>query len=115
MPESRLDRQQILEMMNGFRAACAMGAAAELNVWTALGQQPLTAEQLAEKLGCDGRATAMLLDAVAALRLLEKQNGRYFVPLELRDWLVEGARRAFCRCSGTRPTSCGTGRSWLRR
>ena len=91
MPEARPDRQQILEMMNGFRAACVTGAAAELNVWTALGEQSLTAEQLAEKLGCDRRAITMLLDAVVALELLDKQGGRYLVPAELRGWLVEGA------------------------
>ena len=77
MPASRPDRQQILETMNGFRPACVMGAAAELNLWTTLGQQSHTAEQLAKSLACDLRALTMLLDAVVALQLLEKQDGRY--------------------------------------
>ena len=91
MAEPRPDRQKILELINGFRPACVIGAAAELDVWTALGDQPLTARQLAEQLACDQRALTMLLDAVVALQLLEKQGERYGVPPELRNWLVEGA------------------------
>ncbi len=74
MAEPRPTRQQILDLMNGFRAACVIGAAAELDVWTVLGEQSLTAAQLAERLGCDLRAAGMLLDAVAALDLLEKRQ-----------------------------------------
>ncbi len=89
MSESRPNRQQILEMMNGFRPACVIGAAAELDLWTALGGQSLSAEQVAAKLHTDLRATTILLDAVAALGLLEKRDLRYSVPSDLRGWLVE--------------------------
>ena len=89
MSESRPDRQQILDLMNGYRAACVIGAAAELDLWTVFGGQSLTAAQLAARLGCDLRAVTMLLDAVAALELLEKQQEWYSIPPELRDWLVE--------------------------
>ena len=82
------DRQQILEMAAGFQTACVVGAAAELDAWTALADQPLEAEEAARRLGADARATAMLLDAVAALGLLDKEDGRYQVPAELRPWLV---------------------------
>jgi SAM-dependent methyltransferase len=92
MPELRPNRQQILDLINGFRPACVIGAAAELDVWTALGGRSLTAEELTGRLGTNLRATAMLLDAVAALQLLDKRDGRYSVPPELRDWLVEGGR-----------------------
>jgi hypothetical protein len=91
MPESRPDRQRILDMVNGFRPACVIGAAAEVNLWTALGDEWLAADRLAKKLNCDLRALTMLLDAVVALELLEKQDGRYHVPPELRDWLIEGS------------------------
>jgi ubiquinone/menaquinone biosynthesis C-methylase UbiE len=91
MRESRPNRQRILDMVNGFRPACVIGAAAEVNLWTALGDEWLTADQLAKKLNCDLRAITMLLDAVVALELLEKQNERYHVAAEQRDWLVEGS------------------------
>jgi SAM-dependent methyltransferase len=89
MSEQRLDRQQILERMNGYRTACVMGAAAELDLWTALGEQSLTAEQLAQRLACDLRALRILLDAGVALQLFEKRDAQYSVPPELLAWLVE--------------------------
>ena len=91
MSEPRPDRQQILDMMNGFRPACVIGAGAELDLWTVLGDGSLTAEQLADRLGCDLRALTMLLDATVALQLLEKHDSQYSVPSELRPWLVEDA------------------------
>jgi SAM-dependent methyltransferase len=89
MPESPPNRQQILELMNGFRPACIIGAAAELDLWTALGDEPRSAEQMARQLGADLRATTVLLDAVTSIGLLQKHDFRYSVPLELRPWLVE--------------------------
>jgi precorrin-6B methylase 2 len=46
-------------------------------VFSALGDQPLSAEQTAQKLGADVRGTTILLDALAALGLLDKRDGRY--------------------------------------
>lgn len=91
MSDSSPNRQQILDLMNGFRSACVIGAAAELDVWTALAEGPLSADEFAERHACDPRATAMFLDAVAAIGLLKKNEGQYAVPIELRDWLVEGS------------------------
>jgi hypothetical protein len=82
---------QILEMMGGFRAACIIGAAAELDVWGRLGDKNLSAEALAKLLDCDLRAITMLLDAVAALGLLEKNEGCYRVAGEIRSLLTDGS------------------------
>jgi SAM-dependent methyltransferase len=89
MPESFPNRGQILDLMSGFRPACVIGAAAELDLWTALGDQSRSAEQVAQQLGADLRATTVLLDAVTAIGLLEKRDLCYSVPPELRPWLVE--------------------------
>ncbi len=98
MPENRPDRQRILEMATGFQQACVLGAAAELDLFTVLGDQPTSAHEVADRMGTDRRATAMLLDAVAALQLLDKSDGdvpadeiRYSVPAELRGMLIEGS------------------------
>ncbi len=91
MKERPLDGQQILDMAAGFQQACLIGAAAELDVFTILSRQDMSAEELADRLGSDRRATAMLLDAVAALKLLDKQHDRYTVPDQLRPWLVDGS------------------------
>jgi SAM-dependent methyltransferase len=90
MKEARPDGQQILDMAAGFQAACVLGAAAELDVFTILSRQAMSAEELADLLDWDRRATAILLDAVAALDLLQKQDGRYAVADQLRPWLVDG-------------------------
>jgi SAM-dependent methyltransferase len=82
--------QQILEMMRAYQPACVIGAAAEMDVWGALEEEPLTAEETAKSLGTDIRATAMLLDAVASLGLLVKEKDRYRVPVELRPLLTHG-------------------------
>ncbi len=83
-----MDRQQILELTGGFRPACVIGAAADLDLWTNLGEQSLSAQQLADRLQCDLRGLTMLLDAVAALGLLEKHDAQYSTPGPLRPWLV---------------------------
>ena len=91
MPDrpSPLDRQAIIEIAAQFMPACILGAAAELDLFTVLGGRSCTVEEIAEDLTSDRRATGMLLDAVAALGLLEKSDGRYSVPEGLRPFLVE--------------------------
>lgn len=91
MEENRPDRQRILDMMAGFTPSCVLGAAAELDVFTRLGEETLSADELAERLKADRRATAMLLDAVVALGLLDKHDDRYTLPAELRPWLIDGS------------------------
>ncbi|NUQ62151.1 MAG: methyltransferase domain-containing protein [Pirellulales bacterium] len=68
--------------------ACVLGAAAELDVFTVLGEESLAAEEIARRLRSDLRATRMLLDAVTALELLDKRSNRYSVPPELRPLLT---------------------------
>jgi hypothetical protein len=94
MKEGPLDGQKILEMAAGFETACVLGAAAELDLFTILDRQAMSAEELADRLCSDRRATAMLLDAVAALELLDKQGDRYAVPDQLRTWLVDGSPKS---------------------
>ena len=84
-------RDQIHEMSSGFMPACVVAAAADLDVFTVLGDARMSAAELTEKLDSDLRATAMLLDAVAALGLLEKRDERYSVPAELRPLLTAGS------------------------
>ncbi len=82
--------QQILEMMGGFRPACVIGACAELDIWSRLGDKSLPAEDLARLLDCDLRALTIILDAATALGLLAKKGVNYSVPGEIRPLLAEG-------------------------
>ena len=87
------DRGQILAMASSFRPACVLGAAAELDLFTVLGQDSMSAVELATRLSTNLRATRMVLDALAALRLLRKDGDLYSVPAELRPLLTEGGQQ----------------------
>ena len=82
------DRASILDLMASFRGCFVIGAAAELDLFTPLSRQSLTAGELSRQLKTDERATTMLLDASVALGLLTKNDGRYSVPAELRPLLA---------------------------
>ena len=94
MAEKWPDGGQILEMASAMRPACVLGAAAELDLFGVLGGESLSAEAVAQRLDADLRATRMLLDALAAARLLEKRDEWYSVPAELRPLLTDGTPRS---------------------
>jgi len=68
---------QLLELSGGYWSACALHAGVKLGVFTPLSGQPLTAAELAGRIGCDSRGVAMLLNALAAMELLDKQGESY--------------------------------------
>jgi hypothetical protein len=61
-----------------FRGAKVLLSAAELDVFTVLAQGPLDLETLRERVGIDRRGARDFLDALVALRMLERhEDGRY--------------------------------------
>lgn len=91
MPSSeKLDREKLLELARGYSFLAVVGAAAELNLFTSLGEQALAAEEIAVRLGSNLRAMTALLDALTALNVLTKEGDKYSVPADVRPWLVEG-------------------------
>jgi precorrin-6B methylase 2 len=82
---------KLLEKVRGFQAACIISAAAELDLFTALGGRPATAAAVAGKIDADPRATAVLLDALVALALLTKEGDTYAVPPDVAELLTENA------------------------
>lgn len=81
---------EIDQLGRGFQATCVLMAAAELDLFGMLAGGWFTAAQAAAKLQTDLRATTILLDALAALQLLDKQGERYEVPASLANVLVAG-------------------------
>jgi predicted O-methyltransferase YrrM len=77
----------ILKMARGFWQARILMAAAELDVFSHLLNQPKTAAQLAQELSSDGRATETLLNALAALEVLTKKDGAFRVRPDLKGVL----------------------------
>jgi len=86
-PPASPDR--ILDLCRSYRAACVMAAAVDYDLFAVLAAEPMSAGGLALRLGTDRRATAILLDALAALDLLEKQGDAYRVPPAVAAALTE--------------------------
>jgi precorrin-6B methylase 2 len=80
---------EILGMARAFQPGCVITAAAELDVFTALRNGPMTAAALAAELGADPRATTILLDALTSLELLTKQDNNYRVAADAAELLSE--------------------------
>ena len=81
---------ELMELVRGFHPACVIIAAAELDVFTILRDQSMDAPSLAVRIKGDPRATATLLDALAAMGLLWKRDGAFEVPADVAAALAEG-------------------------
>ena len=79
----------VLAISSGFQRSCVLIAAADHDVFGLLGNDRLTADEVATRLGADPRAVAAMLDALAAMKLLTKQDDRYSVPPDVVDLLTE--------------------------
>ncbi len=69
--------QELMGQLRCFQPACVLAAAAELDVFSVLAPQGMTITEFCEACGTDTRATRILLDALAALDLLVKQDDTY--------------------------------------
>jgi len=74
-PPPALDH--ILQTGLGFWASKALLSAVELGVFTELARGPLNAEALRQRLGLHARAIRDFLDALVALKFLQRRQGQY--------------------------------------
>ena len=81
--------QDVLEITRSFQPACVLTAGAVLDVFTPLHKKSIPAQALARALGADPRAMAILLDALASMELLIKQDNDYTVPPDVARFLTE--------------------------
>jgi hypothetical protein len=82
--------EQLSELTRGYQPACIVMAAAELDVFGSLAGRSFTAAEAAEALHADLRGMTVLLDALGALQLLDKQGEQYRVPASLVPLLSHG-------------------------
>ena len=66
---------ELIEMSGSYWKTFTLHAGVKLDVFTVLDNRSLSAEAVAGKLAADARATEMLLNALAAMDLLEKKGG----------------------------------------
>src|SRR6185436_17068144 len=81
MSQVELDPSQILQVGMGFWPSKTVLSAVELELFTHLGDDSMTGEQIGERLGLHPRAIYDFLDTLVALGLLgrdgEGSDGRY--------------------------------------
>jgi len=74
---AKITEESILELARGFMASRVLLSGAELDLFTLLAKEALTAEEIAAATGARLRGIEILLDALSALRFLAKNDGRY--------------------------------------
>lgn len=88
---NKLNPGAILRISGAYWETCALHAAVKLDVFTPLDDGSATAIELAERLETDARATEMLLNAITAMGLLIKTDGRYTNSLAGKAFLSKRA------------------------
>ncbi len=83
--------EDLLQTIRAYQESRVMLTAIELDIFTAVGQGA-SAEQVAAKLATNPRATEMLLNALAAMRMLSKQGDRFHNTPVTARYFVAGAR-----------------------
>ena len=68
---------KIREIAAGFQRSRVLLTAYELDLFTALGEERRASDEVARMLGTDERATDRLMNALCAMDLLEKKDGRF--------------------------------------
>ncbi|MCL5105396.1 MAG: acetylserotonin O-methyltransferase [Armatimonadetes bacterium] len=82
--------EKIWEMAKGFQPSRILLTGVELGIFAALGDETMTSAEVARKLGTDPRATDRLMNALAALDLLDKNGNLFSNTPDGRESLVPG-------------------------
>ncbi|HQP25439.1 MAG TPA: methyltransferase, partial [Smithellaceae bacterium] len=83
--------EQLLEMMRAYQIPCMLAAAAELDLFEKMVPGSKTAEEVASAAGCDERGVTILLDALAAVKVIVKQGIHYSLLPELAPFLCKAS------------------------
>ena len=82
---------QLMSLAGGHVEARIVQTAAELRIFDVLDSEPLGAEAVAARLVLDTAATELLLNALVALNLLEKQHHAFSLAPIARQFLVQNS------------------------
>ena len=81
---------QLLGVSSAYWRSSTIHAAVKLEIFTVLGNEKLTAAEVAARIGARERGLAMLLNALTAMELLEHVDNRYENTVFSRSCLVKG-------------------------
>lgn len=83
--------EEVLRLSQNFMESRILLSGAELNLFTILNPTPLSAQEVASKIGADLRALTVLLDALSAMDLLVKKSGTYQCANSVSPFLSDDA------------------------
>jgi len=83
----------LLEISGYFWKTCALHAAVKLDVFTVIGDAHLTAEEISQKLSGSQRGVERLLNALTAMALLVKTDGKYANSPSGKTFLAKGSAK----------------------
>jgi hypothetical protein len=81
--------EELLKLSQNFMESRILLSGAELNLFTILNPAPLSAQEVASRIGADLRALTVLLDALSAMGHLVKQKGAYQCANSVSPFLSE--------------------------
>lgn len=80
-----------MEISGSYWKTCTLHAAVKLDIFSIIGEDSLTAKEMGNRIDGDTRAVSMLLDALAALALIEKEGTTYRNTPESLQYLVKNS------------------------
>lgn len=83
--------ETIVEMVRGYWHARILLSAMELDLFDHLGDEELSVQEIAGRIGSDARATEILLNALVGLEFLDKREGKFANRSIARQCLVKDA------------------------
>ena len=86
-----MNLQDLMQINDGYKRARILHTAVQLKIFDQLASEARSAKGVAETLNLDCRATGILLDALAALKIIEKQNDRYINTAIAQRYLVSSS------------------------
>ncbi|MGC9054798.1 MAG: methyltransferase, partial [Candidatus Hydrogenedens sp.] len=82
-----MDFPKLVEIAIKFREARVLLTGVELNIFTLLSEKEMDLQEICKELHSEERATQYLLDAMSAMKLLEKKEGKYKTSIEVVPFL----------------------------
>lgn len=76
-----MDKNDLLAMSEKFQEACIIGAAAEIDIFSHIPKNGISALECSKNLKLNLRALKMLLDALVSMKILKKSKSKYFLTL----------------------------------
>jgi predicted O-methyltransferase YrrM len=93
MSDEVWNAERLLRTSGSYWEACTLHTGVSLEVFTHLGDQRLTAKDFALKIGASERGVTLLLNALAAMGLLVKQDNCYRNTAEGKELLIKDSPR----------------------